>query len=70
MASHSNNFDTATWPAWLRNLPVILILVGGLGALIGYFTGKDNGMQLGYSYLLAFMFFLSICLAGSMLIHG
>ncbi len=68
MASHSNNFDTATWPAWLRNLPVILILVGGAGALIGYLTGKDQGMQLGYSYLLAFMFFLSICLGGLFLV--
>src|SRR4051812_10254853 len=68
MASHSHNSDTATWPAWLRNLPIILIVVGGLGALVGFFTGKDHGIQLGYSYLLAYMFFLSICLGGLFLV--
>jgi hypothetical protein len=52
----------------LRNLPLILIVVGGLGALVGYLTGKDHGMQLGYSYLLAYMFFLSICLGGLFLV--
>src|SRR5690606_19876977 len=68
MASHSHSTASATWPAWLRNLPVILIVLGGLGALLGYFTSKDGGMQLGYSYLLAYMFFLSICLGGLFLV--
>ncbi len=68
MASHSQTTTTATWPAWLRNLPLILIAVGALGLLVGYFTGNDHGMQLGYSYLLAYMFFLSICLGGLFLV--
>ncbi len=68
MASHSSTTTTTAWPAWLRTLPITLTVIGGIGALIGYFTGKDHGMQLGYSYLLAYMFFLSICLGGLFLV--
>ncbi|MEO7299826.1 MAG: hypothetical protein ABI042_14760 [Verrucomicrobiota bacterium] len=73
MASLSNKSAVVTdaplqLPGWLSNVPFILIAVGGLGVLIGYFTGKDHGMQLGYSYLLAYMFFLSICLGGLFLV--
>lgn len=45
-------------PKW-RNLPIYLLAGGGLLGLIGVFT---NPKQFAYSYLLAFMFFLSICL--------
>lgn len=68
MASHSHTSSPATWPAWLRNLPIILTIVGATGLAIGFFTSKDHGMQVGYSYLLAFMFFLSLCLGGLFLV--
>ena len=55
-------------PAWLRNLPILLVVLGAVGILVGYISIKDHGMQLGYSYLLAFMFFLSICLGGLFLV--
>ena len=48
-------------PLLWRNLPMILISVGGLGGLIGLFL---NSRQFAHSYLLAFMFFLSLCLGG------
>jgi drug/metabolite transporter (DMT)-like permease len=48
-------------PKW-RTLPLLLLAVGALLGIIGLFV---NTKQLAYSYLLAFMFFLSICL-GSM----
>ena len=47
-------------PKW-RKLPLMLIAGGGVLALIGAFV---NTTQFGYSYLLAFMFFLSIALGG------
>ncbi len=68
MASYNNTSSPATWPAWMKNLPMILIVLGGLGLVAGFFTGHDGGQQLGYSYLLAFMFFLSICLGSLFLV--
>ena len=65
MASH----DTTTSaklvidPKWAR-LPMILALSGGIIGAIGAAT---DVRQFGYSYLLAFMFFLSICLGGMFL---
>src|SRR6266542_418072 len=47
-------------PMW-QKLPMILAALGGAGGLIGAFTLPQ---QFAYSYLLAFMFFLSICLGG------
>jgi len=47
-------------PKW-KNVPKILIGVGAVLALIGAFVDLR---QLAHSYLLAFMFFLSICLGG------
>ena len=44
-----------------RKLPIILVLVGVVFGAIGLFV---NIKQFAYSYLLAFMFFLSICLGG------
>ena len=42
-----------------------LLVVGGLFGLVGLFA---NSKQFAYSYLLAFMFFLSICLGALFLI--
>lgn len=52
-------------PIW-HKLPMILVGLGGIGGLIGAFTPSLT-KQFGYSYLLAFMFFLSICI-GAMLL--
>ncbi len=45
-------------PKWGK-LPLALLVAGGLLGVIGLFV---NPKQLAYSYLLAFMFYLSICL--------
>lgn len=61
MSVHEH-IDTPTPPLDLtrwRPVPLILMVVGGLGALIGFFVAPK---QFPYSWLLAFMFFLSICL--------
>ena len=50
-------------PLW-QKLPLILIAVGGVGGLLGMFL---NTKQFAYSYLLAFMFFLSVCLGAMFL---
>ena len=50
-------------PLW-KKLPLILAVGGGLGSLIGLFAAPK---QLAYSYLLAYMFFLSLCLGGMFL---
>src|SRR5688572_1436016 len=47
-------------PAW-QKLPMILAVIGALGGLLGAFKYPQ---QFAHSYLLAFMFFLSICLGG------
>jgi hypothetical protein len=62
-ATPSSKIDLGKWSI----VPPALIAVGGLGVLIGLaFPGLR--MQLGYSYLLAFMFFLSLCLGGLFLV--
>ena len=53
--------DTSKW----RNLPVILMAAGGLIGGIGWLT---DAKQFAFSYLLAFMFFLSLCLGGMFLV--
>lgn len=53
--------DLSRW----RGLPMILVLVGGILALIGAFVKPT---QFAYSWLLAFMFFLSICLGSLFLV--
>ena len=52
-------------PPWARKLPVILIAFGGIIALIAAIV---NVKQFAYSWLLAFMFFLSICLGAMFLV--
>lgn len=49
-------------PIW-KKLPVALVAVGALGGLVGAFT-PALVKQFAHSYLLAYMFFLSICLGG------
>ena len=56
-------FDFSKW----RNLPVILMALGGIGALIGAFTPSLR-MQFSYSWLQSFMFFLSLCVGGWFLV--
>jgi hypothetical protein len=62
MSSHEQTqseppLDLSKW----RNVPTWLIAIGGIGAVAGCI---HNPTQLGYSWLLAFMFFLSLCLGG------
>ncbi|MBM3836733.1 MAG: hypothetical protein FJ398_02015 [Verrucomicrobia bacterium] len=66
MSSHTESaapgsLDLSRW----RKLPTILMAAGGGLALIGL---AIDPKQLGYSWLLAFMFFLSICLGSLFLV--
>jgi hypothetical protein len=54
-------FDFSRW----RPLPVVLMLIGGLGALVGFFVNRP---QFGFSWLQSFMFFLSLCVGGWFLV--
>lgn len=58
MSNPATTWDLAKW----RKLPMILIVVGGLLSLLGYFV---DSRQFAFSWLLSFMFFLSLC-AGSL----
>ena len=49
---------------WTK-VPVALGLLGGVGVVVGLLTQPK---QLAFSYLLAFMFFLSLCLGGLFLV--
>jgi hypothetical protein len=51
-------------PKWGK-LPLALVAVGGIIGMIGLFL---NAKQFAHSYLLAFMFFLSLCLGGLFLV--
>ena len=51
-------------PKW-RKLPLILLIAGGIIGVIGLFLQPK---QFAHSYLLAFMFFLSLCLGGLFLV--
>lgn len=53
--------DLSKW----RNLPIIFMVVGGALALIGFFKDRQ---QFANSWLLAFMFCLSICLGSLFLV--
>src|SRR5205823_11765527 len=53
--------DLSRW----RNVPMILIVAGGVLALIGLIASRE---EFAYSWLLAFMFFLSICLGALFLV--
>ncbi len=70
MSSHNDTanaappLDLSKW----RNVPNVLMILGGIGAIAGCFRDSH---QLGFSWLLAFMFFLSICLGalGLVILH-
>ncbi|HEX3719274.1 MAG TPA: hypothetical protein VH595_15055 [Verrucomicrobiae bacterium] len=56
--------DLSKW----RNLPVILIVVGVIVGGAGLLIGGGGLRQFGFSWLLAFMFCLSLCLGGWFLV--
>src|SRR5580704_3671396 len=56
--------DLAKW----RNAPVILMVIGGLGAAFGFFRFHDDHQHFAFSWLAAFMFYLSLCLGGLFLV--
>src|SRR5690242_4104740 len=70
MSAPGNNekiepLDLSKW----RNVPNLLMAIGGAACLLyaGFglmHKGEGYMRQFGYSWLLAFMFFLSICLGG------
>ena len=49
-------------PVW-KKMPVTLVAIGAIGAAAGIFTPSLT-KQFAHSYLLAYMFFLSLCLGG------
>lgn len=51
-----------------RNVPLILIVIGALGLLLGVLTSGLGLKQLGFSWLLGYMFCLSFCLGGWFLV--
>lgn len=55
--------DLSRW----RSVPKWLMIIGGLGVLIGWAVPSLR-LQFAYSWLLAFMFFLSLCLGGWFLV--
>src|SRR6266403_530399 len=59
--SQTEPLDLSKW----RNVPTILMVVGGLLAVIGLLTQPQ---QFAYSWLLAFMFCLSLCLGAMFLV--
>jgi hypothetical protein len=59
--SETQPLDLSRW----RKVPTILMAGGGVLALIGFFV---NRQQFAYSWLLAFMFFLSLCLGSLFLV--
>src|ERR1051326_8791519 len=60
-ATSESRLDISQW----RNVPIILMAIGAVISLIGaaFFT-----RQFAYAWLLAFMFFLSLCLGSLFLI--
>ncbi|MDB6024847.1 MAG: hypothetical protein JWM68_1070 [Verrucomicrobiales bacterium] len=62
MSSHgeSEKFVPLDLSRW-KNLPIVLMVLGGIGALIGLAVDPK---QFGYSWLLAFMFAVSLCMGG------
>src|ERR1051325_6408064 len=58
--------DLSTW----RNVPALLMVIGGAIAVLGLFVSlkHDGGKQFASSWLLAFMFCLSICLGALFLV--
>ncbi len=59
--STNGRLDLEKW----RNLPAILMAVGGVLALLGFFFKREH---FAYAWLLSFMFFLSLCLGALFLV--
>jgi hypothetical protein len=55
------HLDLSRW----RNVPQILMVAGGILSVIGFFAAPK---EFAYSWLLAFMFFLSLCLGALFLV--
>jgi hypothetical protein len=55
--------DLSKW----RNVPAICMVIGGIGAAAGFFGFGGDHRQFAFSWLVAFMFFLSLCLGGMFL---
>jgi hypothetical protein len=73
MSSHNKSvrpapFDLSKW----RKVPTLLLVGGGLitliGALFSFFHLHDGGRQFAFSWLVAYMFCLSICLGSLFLV--
>src|SRR5947199_10287683 len=63
-ASHAP-IDLSRW----RNAPLILMIAGGLLSVLGLLvTLKHGAAEFLYAWLLAFMFFLSLCLGSLFLV--
>jgi hypothetical protein len=67
--AHTNESKAAllVTPGWVKNLPLLLAVLGAIGVLAGMFGSNDphgSGRAFAFSYLTAFMFFLSLCLGG------
>src|SRR3569833_976592 len=63
MSSYSTTHHEPLDLAPYRNVPIIAIVVGAILMALGFFASGANGVVLfGFSWLLAFMFFLSLCL--------
>ena len=61
MNNHISQFDLSKW----RSVPPILLLAGGALSLLGFFVNRE---QFAYSWLLSFMFFLSLSLGALFLV--
>src|SRR3954467_15747262 len=68
---HSAKLPPLDLSKW-RRVPAMLMVVGGLIAVIGlgvsFGVKHDGGTQFAYSWLLAFMFCLSICMGSLFLV--
>src|ERR1043165_4580776 len=73
MSSHSKHvlpppLDLSKW----RSLPTKLIGIGAvlmaIGLIVGFAVKPDGGKQFAFSYLTAYMFFLSVCVGGLFLV--
>ncbi len=63
--SIQNKVAPLTIPGWVKQLPLLMMGGGGLLALVGAFVDTK---QFGYSYLVAFMVFLSLSLGSLFLL--
>jgi hypothetical protein len=64
---HTPQFAALDLSKW-RNVPLILIIIGAIGAIGGVAISDDHLKQFAFSWLLAFMFFLSLALGGWFLV--